>query len=401
MSKFNSISIHFQTSLIVFFSLCSTCLTLFIYGISARNYDIQQLSSGILVLSISLYAVNLIDFGQATFAVQEVVSKRRRIEDFYSLGVLKIVFSIGLSAVFGAVFYPKLQYLFYGSIITLSLLLIQQINIGLRVSGRTSSPGFLALIEKLSTSLILTLNFNFDWRLEFLEIYMFGVLTSLVVALKFSEIRLRRIDFSDIQSIFVKSSALGFSSLIGQAKLLDVNFLALMIGPVASAPYILVSRWASSVNLFSNAFSQSILPMFSESELSKRRFNEAKKASFWLILALVFSVIICLAAPLIIEIILGDSNSESAAILQVLSLATIFTTLSQPLTVLIQTQSRPFFVTLSLCLGFVVQILIIFLLSNSNGASSAAIGYFCGQFVNFSLLLFFAFRIKNYFSNFY
>lgn len=397
MAKFDIKSIQYQSGLIVFFSLCSTCLTLLIYGISARNYDIHDLTIGILVLSLSWYVVNLIDFGMSTFAVQEVVSGRKRIEDFYSIGVFKILCSVGFSTALSAVFYSKLQYLFYGSVIALSLLFIQLISIGLRVTGSTSTPGLIALIEKFSTLLILVLNFNFEWRFEFLQVYMFGVLISLLVALKFSRISIRKVHLHEFPNIYVKSSALGLSALIGQAKLLDVNFLALMIGPVASAPYVLVNRWASSINIFSNAFSQSILPMLSETTLSKSRLDESKKASFWLVLSLVFSVILFLASPLIIEIILGGKFSESVLILRVLSLATILTTLIQPLTVFVQTQSKASLVTLSLLSGFATQILIIFLLSDSKGAGSAAFGYFCGQLISFCFLLRFALKVKNYF----
>lgn len=397
MVKIDTISARYQSSIIVFFSICSTGLTLFIYAMSARNYDVKSLSMGILVLSISWYLVNVIDFGLSTFAVQEVLSERRRVEDFYTIGILKILCFVGFSATLGMVFNFEFRYLFYGSIITLSLLIIQHINIGLRVEGRTSIPGLFALIEKLSTSFILTLNFNLDWRLQFLEVYMYGVVVSLIVALKFRQIRLGRINLLEIFSVSMKSLPLGFSSLIGQAKLLDVNFLALMIGTVASAPYILVSRWASSINLFSNAFSQSILPFFSKGKLSKSAFVEAKNAAFWLILALAFSLIICLASPLIIEFILGEESSESVIILRVLSLATIFSILIQPLTVFVQTQSRASFVTLSLLSGFVAQVLIIFFLSDSIGAISAAIGYFCGQFICFCLLVIFALPLKENF----
>jgi O-antigen/teichoic acid export membrane protein len=169
-----------------------------------------------------------------------------------------------------------------------------------------------------------------------------------------------------------------------------------MIGSVASAPYILVARWASSINLFSNAFSQAILPVLAKNSISKTDFEELRRASLWLALAITSSVMIFFFSPLIIEIILGGKYSESVVILRILSLATIFTTLIQPLTVFIQTQSKPSFVTLSLCSGLIAQMLIIFVYSDSTGASSAAIGYLLGQFVTFVLLLIFALPLRDF-----
>jgi O-antigen/teichoic acid export membrane protein len=396
MGRIDSKAIQLQSSLIVVYSLCSTVLSLFVYGYSARHYDLGNLSSGLLVLSIAWYAVNVLDFGMSTFAVKEVVIKRRELEAFYYVGALKIGFSIVVSSVLGLLLHNHLKSLFYGSVITLTLFTIQQLNIGLRTAGYTSRPGMIAVIEKFSTSLILILNFNFDWKLDFLQVYSFGVLFSLLASLRFSQIRFISIKFGEIRSVFKKSLSLGVSSSIGQAKLLDVNFLAIMIGSVASAPYILVARWASSINLFSNAFSQAILPVLAKNSISKTDFEELRRASLWLALAITSSVMIFFFSPLIIEIILGGKYNESVVILRILSLATIFTTLIQPLTVFIQTQSKPSFVTLSLCSGLIAQMLIIFVYSDSTGASSAAIGYLLGQFVTFVLLLIFALPLRDF-----
>ena len=136
--------------------------------------------------------------------------------------------------------------LFYGSVICASLFLIQQINISFRVAGRTSSPGLFTLVEKFSSLSILILSIYLDWKLQFLQVCTFGVLVSLVAATMFSQVRFNRVSLYEIIHLLMKSSSLGVSSLIGQVKLLDANFLSFMIGPVASAPYILVSRWVSA-----------------------------------------------------------------------------------------------------------------------------------------------------------
>ncbi len=396
MGKIDSKTIQFQSSLIVVYSLWSTVLSLFVYGYSARQYDLGSLSSGLLVLSIAWYAVNVLDFGMSTFAVKEVVIKRRELEAFYYVGALKIGFSFVISGVLGVLLHEYLNSVFYGSVVAITLFTIQQLNIGLRTAGYTSRPGLIAVIEKFSTSLILVLNFNFDWKLDFLQVYSLGVLFSLLASIRISQIRFISIRIGEIRSVFRKSLSLGVSSLIGQAKLLDVNFLAIMIGSVASAPYIVVARWASSINLFSNAFSQAILPVLAKNSISKTNFKESKRASLWLALALTSSVLIFFFSPVIIEIILGGKYNESVAILRILSLATILTTLIQPLTVFIQTQSRPSFVTLSLFLGLITQLLIIFVYSDSIGASAAAIGYLLGQFVCFVLLLIFAIPLRDF-----
>jgi O-antigen/teichoic acid export membrane protein len=172
---------------------------------------------------------------------------------------------------------------------------------------------------------------------------------------------MKKIGWRRIRHLVKDSIGMGLSSIIGQAKLLDVNFLSAMIGSLASVPFVVVTRLTGSLGIFSNAFSQAISPTLAKNEITKEDKRDLQRSAIWLFFAIFSAALVFVNASAIVDIVLGDKYRSSVPIVKILAITSIFSTLAQPLTVLVQNQANPFKVTFSLFSGFLVQVGFIYL----------------------------------------
>ena len=141
------------------------------------------------------------------------------------------------------------------------------------------------------------------------------------------------------------------------------------------------------MGVFAGGFSQSIMPSASRESFDKSEIRELRKASVWLVMAILSSVLIYIFASRIVAIVLGTKYSDSAGILRVLAVAAVASTFTQPIATYLQAKGLNLQVFRALIIGIVVQILMIVVTNSSLGAYSAAYGYLIGQFVAAILLL--------------
>jgi O-antigen/teichoic acid export membrane protein len=268
-------------------------------------------------------------------------------------------------------------------------MLLQFTSIILRANGNTSILSRSMLLERSLSLVVLIAFLNHDQNPPFSLVI---ACTTLIVSIIQIYSSVTAIKFKDLVNYIVwnpwhNSLGIGSTQILSQIQQLDLNLLALLSNTTSAATYGAVSRWTNAMGVFAGGFSQSIMPSASRESFDKSEIRELRKASVWLVMAILSSVFIYIFASRIVAIVLGTKYSDSAGILRVLAVAAVASTFTQPIATYLQAKGLNLQVFRALIIGIVVQILMIVVTNSSLGAYSAAYGYLIGQFVAAILLL--------------
>lgn len=397
MDAFKGKTITSQTILMIIFSGSTSALTLIVYSLAARNLPVHDVAEGILIATFAWYSTSLIDFGGSTYAVREIMGERISLAEARYFSVLKASTLIPC-LIFGLVFFHSQSGIVIRLfILTFILLATNVLTIEFRVIGFTSALSIISFTEKISLLFFLFVAILMHSSIHFVDLILISNVLAFFVALFLSDKSNAAFKRANFRSLFIGSLGIGTSSSVTQIQIMDVNLLALKIGTMAASPYVLVTRWTNALGIFSNIFSQAIAPIVAKKELTRKEIIEIARNSYLLVLSLLICILVAFQASNLVNIFLGKDFYNSGKIVSILAVATIFSTIAQPLSTILQNRRNPWKVTIALFFGISIQFLFIFLFASEVGALAAAYGFLLGQFVTASLLIFFTSSlIKNF-----
>lgn len=390
MTAVNRKSVTTQSLLMILFSGVTSAVTLLIYSLAARNLPISDVAEGILMATVAWYLTSLIDFGGSAYAVREIMGERTSLSLVRYFGVIKIFLLIPLIGVSLIIFHSQMGLVIRVFILTLLLLAINLLTIEFRVNGFTSSLSVITFTEKVSLLILLLMSITLKLDIRFLDLILISNLLAFLLAIYLSDYSNLRLSRTDIKGLFVGSLGIGASSAITQIQILDINLLALKIGTSAASPYVLITRWTNVIGIFTNVFSQAIAPIVAKKNLTKDDILEISKNSYLIILSLLFCILVAFQADNLVNFFLGDNYANTGEILKVLALATVFSTVAQPLSTILQNRQNPWKVTFVLFVGVLIQFVYILLFASDVGALAAANGFLLSQVTTTCLFIFFA-----------
>lgn len=390
MDKVRNHSIFVETNLTIIYSGINTLVSIIFFGYAARICDISNFGLELQIITAAGAMAGLLDFGTTYFYLRELSSGRVNAKTV--LGALigrSIIILICTApiAIFGLI--SSRMYLIEFVLLLNAQMLLQFTSIILRANGNTSILSRSMLLERSFSLVVLIALLNYDQNPPFSLVI---ACTTLIVSIIQIYSSFTAIKFKDLVNYIVwnpwhNSLGIGSTQVLSQIQQLDLNLLALLSNTTSAATYGAVSRWTNAMGVFAGGFSQSIIPSASRESFDKSEIRELRKASVWLVMAILSSILIYIFASRIVAIVLGTKYSDSAGILRVLAVAAVASTFTQPIATYLQAKGLNLQVFRALITGIVLQILMIVVTNSSLGAYSAAYGYLIGQFVAAILLL--------------
>lgn len=368
-----------------------------LYVLAARESRPEDLGSAVSAVALATAGVGFIDFGTNSHWVREISRGTLSHRDFSLRLTSKILVAAGVAAIWtglATVFSPH-SLMWTAGPVMLCVLMNQTFGVSLRAAARGDLVAVAILCDRivaLGLFLILTaLHFS---GAEIIWVCLCcGSIAASTIAFSLTERSLRPV-LKAIARVnpWRNASFFGLATLANTSQSLDLPLLSLSGGPLAAGIYGAVNRWTQPMSLLANAFSAAAAPYVSKSGNIIHAWNHVRKAIWMLVAAIVLCGIIAAASPLIVGLLLGSSYQDSITALRLLAIATIFSIVAQPLSVVLQSLGRDGFVAGVLASAVVIQLALVVFLGASLKATGAAASYLIVEALQFAAIGFGAYK---------
>ena len=355
----------------------SQVLVAVLYLLAARTASPQQLGPAVSAIAIATAGMGFIDFGTNSHWVREI---SRGSMDRRELGhriANKTLCTVGISllwAVLTLVVAPTAD-LWTASPVMVGLMINQTSQVALRAAKRGELVSLTIVADKLVAFLaflvLLVTGSPSPWALW--VSLTCGSLTASVLGWILIDPSLRPIVRPSFRSNpWHGAGYYGVSNLANSAQTLDLPVLSLVAGPAAAGLFAAVNRWTQPMSLLASAFSAASAPFVSRSANVVEAWRHVRQAVWMPLCAIGLSAGVALAAPILVPVLLGDSYLGSVDNLRILALVSIFSIMSQPLTVVLQSLGHDRFVGVWMGVAVIIQLGLVALLGASLGSLGAA-----------------------------
>jgi O-antigen/teichoic acid export membrane protein len=177
----------------------------------------------------------------------------------------------------------------------------------------------------------------------------------------------------DVANPWAGASGFGVFALAANASALLVPIAAATAGGYEAGQLAAVNRWVQPAMLLPLSYSAYMFPKWSREPSFDLVARSLRKA--WPLLAASFAAVFALAvaAPFLVDLLIGEAYGGAVAVLRLLSLATLPAIIVQPLNSALQAQGDEKFVAALGVISAGLMLLIAALLSQRLGATAAAI----------------------------
>ncbi|MEA5456994.1 polysaccharide biosynthesis C-terminal domain-containing protein [Sinomonas sp. JGH33] len=366
----------------------------FLYLLAARGSSPQQLGSAVSAIAIATAAVGFIDFGTNSHWVREI---SRGSMDPHELGrrlTVKIVAALAAGIVWvGVVSLVRSDSMLWTATpVMLGLIINQTSQVALRAAARGELVAIMILCDRIAAFLIfLVLIVAGLSSASVLWISLTcGSLVSASLGWLFVEGRHRPVPaFSLRTNPWRGAGFFGVSSLANSAQSLDLPILSIVAGPAAAGLFGAVNRWTQPMSLLAAAFSAASAPFVSRSSDVIDAWRHVRQAVWMPASAVALSTAVAIAAPALVPLLLGDGYVGSVESLRVLAFVSIFSILSQPLMVILQSLGHDRYTALCMGTAVALQLLAVAIMGAAYGSLGAAYASLITQ-----ILIFGAFVVR-------
>jgi O-antigen/teichoic acid export membrane protein len=362
----------------------SQILVAVVYLLAARDADPAAFGLVVAAIGLGTAAVGFVDFGTNSFWVREGARATLGADVLRQRMATKTAISFAVAFVWTAVtasFFAESQVWIAGPVL-LGMLMSQTLQVPLRSASRIEVVAACILADRavaIVSFLLLTLA-----GLEAIDVLwvslVLGSLCSSGLLLALTP-RQQRISLSDLRlsNPWRGSRYFGLSTLANSAQSLDVTLLTAVSGSVSAGIFGAVSRWTQPMGLLAAAFSSVIAPVAARARSLDAAWPEIRRAVWMPAGAVAAAAVVFVAAPTVVELLLGPAYADSAIVLRYLALASIASIIGQPIMVVLQALGRDRFAAAAMAMTVVIQLVLILLLAPSSGALGAAVASAAAQ----------------------
>ncbi|WP_334172076.1 lipopolysaccharide biosynthesis protein [Sinomonas sp.] len=343
-------------------------------------------------IAIATAGMGFIDFGTNSHWVREI---SRGLMDPDELGrrlTSKIICTLAIGIIWAAItsFVAPGSGLWTASPVMLGLMVNQTSQVALRAAKR----GDLVSITIVADKLVAFLAFLALWASgspspEALWISLTcGSFTASILGWMLVERRHRPvIRIGSGSNPWRGAGYYGVSSLANSAQTLDLPVLSIVAGPAAAGLFAAVNRWTQPMSLLASAFSAASAPFVSRSADVVEAWRHVRQAAWMPLCAIGLSAGVALAAPILVPVLLGNGYLGSVDNLRILALVAIFSIMSQPLTVVLQSLGHDRFVGTWMGIAVLTQLALVVVLGFWFGSLGAAYASLAIQILLFGALV--------------
>jgi O-antigen/teichoic acid export membrane protein len=348
-----------------------------IYLYAARASAPDQFGMAVTAIALGTSAAGFIDFGTNSFWVREVVRKNLTVK---LLGD-RLFGKLYITALIASFWCLTCMIAFTGSLlwtagpIMFGLVLNQACQVPLRANAQGVLVAFSVLADRVAALLIFMIliacgvsSISALW-----PALVAGCLTASIMGWTMSSSNFRpSVTFWIKSNPWKGAGFFGMAGLANSVQALDLALLSLISGPAAAGLYGAVNRWTQPMTMLASAFSSAAAPFVAKSSNILHSWLHIRRGLWIPCAAIALSFFVFLFAPWIVTILLGSAYADSAPILQILSVVSILSIISQPIFVSLQAIGRDKYVAVCMVITVCVQIILVAVLAPPFGVLGAA-----------------------------
>ncbi|QFS79660.2 lipopolysaccharide biosynthesis protein [Curtobacterium flaccumfaciens] len=345
-----------------------------LYLFAARGVGPGAFGSVVSAIALGTAAAGFIDFGTNNHWTRELARQAIGRDVFATRLFSKIVITIALAVIWTVVLgiaAPD-SHLWLAGPIAAALVANQAYQVPLRSAARGDLVALVILSDRASATVfffgLLAVQVPSTVAL-WIALASGSVLASLIARVlapdRVAGVRLRLVN------PWVGARYFGITVVATSAQSLDLTLLSAVSGSAASGVYGAVSRWTQPMSLLAAAFSSALAPYAARSPDLRTAWSELRRALWMPIAAIGLAVAVFFAAPLVVDVLLGDDYAGSAGVLRLLALVVIPSIICQPLVVILQAFGRDRYVALIMVIAAIAQLVLVLVLGHASGALGA------------------------------
>jgi len=367
-------------------------LTALIYLFAARVSGPTAFGQVVTAIAIATSAVGILDFGTNSLWIRETAKGALSTHDLARRALSKILIALGVFAVGGVCLYllsPN-PWLWTAAPIALFLLISQTAQVPLRAHSRIGVVALSLVVDRLVGMLVLFggMLIGADGAAALWLALVCGSIGGTLLLVSQMPGRRRLLVMPELgHQPWRGSGFYGLSSMAVTSQSLDVAIMSAVAGPAAAGIYGAVNRWTQPMQLAVSAFAAAAVPVVARAQSWSTAWPQVKKAVWLPVMAVVACVVVMIGAPFFVDVLVGEAYADSATVLRVLAIGTLFAIGNQPLAVFLQSLGRDRAVSFITAPVVVLQLLLVAVLASLYGAVGAALAFVAVQVAMFFLLL--------------
>ncbi|MCA5924723.1 lipopolysaccharide biosynthesis protein [Curtobacterium oceanosedimentum] len=353
----------------------SQVLVAVLYLFAARGVGPEAFGSVVSAIALGTAAAGFIDFGTNNHWTRELARQAIGRDAFAARLFSKIAITVALGVIWTVVLgvAAPASHLWLAGPVAAALVANQAYQVPLRSAARGDLVALVILSDRASAAVfffaLLAVQVPSTVAL-WVALAAGSVLASAIAGVlgpdRLGRVRLRLVN------PWVGARYFGITVVATSAQSLDLALLSGVSGSAASGVYGAVSRWTQPMSLLAAAFSSALAPYAARSPDLRAAWSELRRALWMPVAAIGLAVAVFFAAPLVVDVLLGDDYAGSAGVLRLLALVVIPSIICQPLVVILQAFGRDRYVALIMVIAAIAQLVLVLVLGHASGALGAA-----------------------------
>lgn len=377
-------SLSAQALILTLGSGLAQVLVAILYILTARSMQPAEFGVVATAIALGLAGAAFADLGAGSYWIRELASGRVALPDLYSKMLSRLLYASAIALlVICLAMLTEPQFAAAG-VLLLSRTTLLTMFVPLRAARKADLVGWLTILGRVVSVL------------AFFALMYFGAAlgVALWVSLAIGDVALvaymgitahSQFDWKSFSLSNPWSGAKWYSlsALSVSAQQLDLPLVGAFAGAGAAGIYGGVNRWIQPMLLAISAFASSAAPFLALESDQQAVRRQVMRASWILIFSIIISISAIWAAPWLVSVLLGDAFASSSVVLRWLAGAMIINTFTQPLIVALQSKKHDRMAAFLLLISVASHLLIVVVFAPTLGATSAGIGMFTSQLLQF------------------
>jgi O-antigen/teichoic acid export membrane protein len=377
-------SLNIQALALVIGSGVAQLLVAALYILTARSMRPDEYGPVVTAIGLGIAGAGFIDLGSSAYWIRELASVRITQDELNARMSMRFLLTLAIAGLVSIAALIAAPAFFATGVLLFTTCAVQTVLVPLRAERRAEAVAWLTVLGRLAAIAIFLGQFaiGFSPGLALWTSLALGDVALIVCALAVTP-AVDRLGLSvrSMSNPWSGSRWYAVSVMSTSAAQLDLPLVAALGGPVAAGIYGGVNRWTQPVLVATGAFAQATAPFIAAAPRLMALRKQLIRASWILLLAIAISIAVFVSAPWLVRTLLGDDFSDSAPVLRLLALAMLLNTVTQPLTVALQSRRFDQVAALLVVATAATHLIITAVLVPSQGALGAGIGMLAAQSV--------------------
>lgn len=377
-------TLNVQALALVFGSGIAQLLVAVLFILTARGMRPDEYGPIVTVIGLGMAGAGFVDLGSNAYWIRELASGRITQPELSARASTRFLIALAITAVIVMASLFMAPAFAAAGVLLLTASTAQAVLVPLRADRRAEAVSWLTVLGRaVSVAIFLVqLRVGVEPGLALWTSLALGDIALVLCALAKTpahhrlKLRTRR-----LSNPWTGAKWYAISTLSTTAAQLDLPIVAALAGPSAAGIYGAVNRWTQPVVLATSAFAQAAAPFMASTTRFMALRGQLLRASWILAVAVGACAAIFVLAPWLVSSLLGENFKDAAPVLRLLAVAMLLNTVTQPLTVALQSRRLDRLAAILVVITAATQLIATSILAPQFGALGAGVGVLAAQVV--------------------